>query len=418
MDAENVKFAGAPMKTLLRPHFISEEQERLLRQATESIMAIARKAEQRLLDGDVDRLCDYLGFSDVERRLIKLDPGYGGSVVFTRLDGFLDGRDLKFVEFNHDSPGGIGYADKMVEIFERLPLMGQMNGHYQVHAMAIRPRLVRALLDIYRQFGGTGRPAVAIVDWYDVKTHPDFEIVRDYFTAQGIPCLIADPRDLEYKKGKLYGKDFAIDLVYRRVLLGELLEKLDEVTPFLQAYEDRAACFINPFRCRLSEDKAFFELLTDESHHHIFTKEEVACLHRHIPWTRRVTSGYARWHGQRIDLYPYLVEHREQFVLKPSHGYGGQGVVIGNEVSGSEWERAVEQALDRPWVVQERVALPSESFPVVVNGAIDFRDLKVNVGPYYIDGQYSGCVARVSMQSVINVSAGGGSVPTFVIKER
>ena len=41
--------------------------------------------------------------------------------------------------------------------------------------------------------------------------------------------------------------------------------------------------------------------------------------------------------------------------------------------------------------------------------------LKVNVNPFFVDGADVGAVTRASRSSVINVSAGGGSVPTFVV---
>jgi hypothetical protein len=41
--------------------------------------------------------------------------------------------------------------------------------------------------------------------------------------------------------------------------------------------------------------------------------------------------------------------------------------------------------------------------------------LKVNANPFYVAGEPVGAVTRASRSPVINVSAGGGSVPTFVI---
>jgi hypothetical protein len=66
-------------------------------------------------------------------------------------------------------------------------------------------------------------------------------------------------------------------------------------------------------------------------------------------------------------------------------------------------------------VVQERVPIPEEPFPIFEGGALDFVSLKVNVNPFYVAGQTVGAVTRASRSSVINVSAGGGSVPTFVV---
>jgi len=38
---------------------------------------------------------------------------------------------------------------------------------------------------------------------------------------------------------------------------------------------------------------------------------------------------------------------------------------------------------------------------------------KVNINPFALLGKYSGTITRVSDSSVINVSAGGGLVPTL-----
>ena len=49
-------------------------------------------------------------------------------------------------------------------------------------------------------------------------------------------------------------------------------------------------------------------------------------------------------------------------------------------------------------------------------GSLRFEDLKVNVNPFYVAGGEAGAVTRASRRTVINVSAGGGSVPTFVVQ--
>jgi hypothetical protein len=65
--------------------------------------------------------------------------------------------------------------------------------------------------------------------------------------------------------------------------------------------------------------------------------------------------------------------------------------------------------------VQERVPIPEELFPVLDGSRLTFESFKVNANPFYIAGAEVGAVTRASRSSVINVSAGGGSVPTFVV---
>ena len=68
------------------------------------------------------------------------------------------------------------------------------------------------------------------------------------------------------------------------------------------------------------------------------------------------------------------------------------------------------------WIAQERVAVPEEEFPVFdAAGLVNFESLKVNTNPFYVGGASVGAVTRISRDAVINVSAGGGSVPTFVV---
>jgi hypothetical protein len=61
------------------------------------------------------------------------------------------------------------------------------------------------------------------------------------------------------------------------------------------------------------------------------------------------------------------------------------------------------------------VEIPEEVYPVVEGAALGFARLKVNTNPFYVRGAHAGAVTRCSRSAVINVSAGGGSVPTFVV---
>jgi len=156
-------------------------------------------------------------------------------------------------------------------------------------------------------------------------------------------------------------------------------------------------------------------VLTDEAFAFLLTDDERALVERCVPWTRRVAERRTLHAGREVDLLPHVVERRETMVLKPAHGYGGLEVLIGDETPAAEWERAVQAACLEPWVVQERVAIPEEVFPTCASGTLAFSPFKLNANPFYAAGLEVGAVARASRASVINVSAGGGSVPTFVV---
>ena len=68
---------------------------------------------------------------------------------------------------------------------------------------------------------------------------------------------------------------------------------------------------------------------------------------------------------------------------------------------------------DESWVVQEYVHIPTDIYPEIGEG-ISFKRKNVNINPFALLGKYSGTITRVSDSAVINVSAGGGLVPTLV----
>jgi uncharacterized circularly permuted ATP-grasp superfamily protein len=187
------------------------------------------------------------------------------------------------------------------------------------------------------------------------------------------------------------------------------------VRDFLRAYAEGRAVFVNPFRCRLSEDKAFLGLLTDEVFAFLMTDDERALVARTVPWTRKLEERRTRKNGREVDLLPYVRDHRAGLVLKPAHAYGGRDVLVGDETGEAAWDEALRAGTGKAWVVQERVEIPEEPFPTFAGGALRFEHLKVNANPFYVLGGEAGAVARASRQSVINVSAGGGSVPSFVV---
>jgi uncharacterized circularly permuted ATP-grasp superfamily protein len=412
---EGVTFAGEAMASFLRPHFVGRVPWDELRTAGRRLLELAVRVARQAFGGDVSRLCAFLGTPEAEARWVALDPG-PPDVVLSRIDAFLTDTGPRFIEINSDAPAGFGYGDRMARVFERLPVFRAFARARPVSYQASAPSLVEAVVGSWRARGGRGAPTIAIVDWAEVKTRADQQILREAFVAAGHECVLADPREMEVRSGRLVAGARPVDVVYRRGVLSELVAKEDEVGPFLRAYRDGLALFVNPFRCRLSEDKAFFGILTDEAFGGLLSEDERAFVEKAVPWTRRVEERRTRRAGREIDLVPHVLGAREGLVLKPAHGYGGDSVHVGDETSPADWQRAVEAALHGPWVVQERVTIPEEEFPVVSPAGLALVPLKVNTNPFYVAGAEAGAVTRMSRSSVINVSAGGGSAPTFVLE--
>jgi uncharacterized circularly permuted ATP-grasp superfamily protein len=415
---QNVLFGDTPVPTLLRPHFLSTYQNTMLENVTHVIMNMLEKIITLYFEKNMFH--QIIQLNACEKELAAIDPGFKRCIMNARLDAFLDHRSLSFIEFNCDSPAGHAYSELQCEIFNNSKLLDTIKASYHLIWINRRKRMLEALLEAYKQFGGNkSHPHIVITDWHDVKTIHEFYILKTYFESQGFPTSVADPRELTLIKNKLCFNEKPIDIIYRRVIVKEIVSKQDEVNDFLSACKNKLVCVVNSFRSKVISNKSTLAILTDPQFDALFTEQENAIKYQHIPWTRNLTPGKVLYDHQQIDLFEYAILHKDKFVIKPADGYGGIDVLIGKYSSDSQWNDCFEKAANKPFVIQEYVDIPEEEFPVLhENLSITVEKRKVNLNPFAIAGQYAGCLSRISQSPVINVSAGGGMVPTFLLQEK
>jgi hypothetical protein len=413
MRAARLTFGGRVLCPFVRPSFIAPTDYADVRAVCRQILAAIAKVEARLGTG----LWDRVDLTPAERELVAIDPGYRSSSPTCRLDSFLTPSAYQFVELNAETPAGIGYAEALVEIFLELPILQKFQRRYRLHRFQARSRLLETLVSCYREAGGREeRPRIAIVDYDDVPTRAEHHLFEEFFESKGYPSIVCDPRRLTYEGGRLRHEGVAIDIVYKRLLVNELLEKAGQLTAFLQAARDRAVTVVNPFRCKPIHKKAIFAVLTDDDLQPLFTAGEREAIAAHVPWTRRVREERSTFRGKAIDLPAFIREHRGSLVMKPNDEYGGKGVFIGWETSEADWDRALAEALETSYVVQWKVELLRQSFPEITPDGLRFRDMVVDLDPFVFNGEVEGFLTRLSGTSLANVTSGGGQVPAFLVE--
>lgn len=420
----NLFFGTRPLCSVLRPHFLSAEQYLMLGDVCGLVARTAREVVAYALARP--EILGQLALTPGERRLIDLDPGYGELSVSSRLDSFLttDSSSFQFVEYNAESPAAIAYEDVLSAVFQELPVMREFSRAYEVSALPARDRMLQALLDAYREWGGTDEPRIAIVDWKGLPTHSEFLLFQEYFHQHGLTAVICAPEDLRYTGEVLYAGDQPVDLVYKRVLTAEFLSRLGNEAfehPLTLAYRDGRVCVANNFRAKLLHKKMIFGLLSDPDVTSAagVPAADAARLARHIPWTRRVQSGRTDYAGGEVDLLPFITANRDRLLLKPNDDYGGAGITIGWETSAEDWAAAVRAASEEPFVVQERVVIAYEDYPAMADGQLSISQRLVDTDPFLFGPEVQGCLTRLSTVTLLNVTAGGGSTaPTFVVNQR
>jgi glutathionylspermidine synthase len=411
--AHDVVFAGRTIPFVLMPHFVSPGQIRRVRHAVAT------------LSGVLDRFCDAyptdpllreeLAVSDHEDALIGIDPGYPRPVRICRLDAFLSGYNVRFLEFNADSPAGIGYTDVLHEGLRRAIDLPRVRAEFDTAYTPMLPELMGTLLDAYghvraRHPDLPERPRLALVDVEGSPSVPEFRITCAAAREGGIEAVHGTLDDLAYDGSNLRLDGEPVHLVYRRALLEDVAEG-----DLVAAIRDGRACVVNPFRARVANNKKLFALLADPRFAHLLEPDQLEVVRATIPWTRILREGKVTYGDWVVDLLQFVSDNRERLVLKPASDYGGSRVSLGMETEPAEWDALIESHAEHgDFIAQEYVPVPEEMFPTVEDGHVQMRLKRFNINPFGIGGRYAGMITRISDRAVINVSAGGGLLPSVV----
>src|SRR5713101_8294798 len=291
LERAKLMFGGRRLSPYLRPHFVSESDFGHVQNICETVWGAIEKVKDAAVNDE--SLLDELGLTEIERELVKIDPGYRAVSPTARLDSFLTEAAYHFVELNGESPAGIAYADAAYDIYSALPVMKRFAEKFNLRALYGRRFMLDVLLHSYEEFLGRTpdhAPRIAIVDLKGLPTQKEFELFKEFFEREGYPAIICSPDELEFQSDRLRVGEFEIDIVYKRLLVNEYLPIIEQYPALLQAYRAGAVCMVNSFRSKLIHKKAIFAVLTSRRYARLFDQQERAAIGEHVPWTRRVRA--------------------------------------------------------------------------------------------------------------------------------
>jgi hypothetical protein len=422
LEQQHLHFDGRPICDVLRPRFIDakthEDVQRGARLVVRALTSIYQHATKDAA------LRQTLGLTEWEEPLVEIDAGTQVPSLVGRLDGLLDEEgQLKFIEYN-PLPGGIVLADRLANLFLDMPIMRAFACRYDFWAPDVRSGLCAALAENGRRMGKQGFSNVALIGLSVDKDQAEVELLLRYLKDRGVRLKeVAPEEEWSLREGKLFASDFQVDLVMfsSPQAAGAFLLENGFEHPLVKAVRTDSACILNGLlRSSLFYSKLTFAALSDPSFAQLVEPEVATALRPYIPWTRIIREGKVQYGNQTVDLVPFISEHQAQLVMKPGRGYGGAGVVLGWKCTSEEWTRAIHRFLEEPGVVQERVAVRKESYPVLREGALAFEQRYSDLNPYvWNDEQANGYLVRVARDALMNLSAGGGSMaPMFIVRER
>jgi hypothetical protein len=413
---QGLVYAGKPLSISFYPIILPKMHVAHIKEVVETLTRLMEKITCMFLEEpDIRQI---FGFSREQTELIEIDPGYESAIPCGRFDSFFDGRTIRFTEFNTDGTAGMDGAEKIAKLYLSAPSMQDFFSAYTLQAFDIHHCVLSTLLDCYGQYMSARPvegPCIAIVDWKEARTKAEFVAFAEFCRAQGYEAIIADPRELEYDGGTLSHQGQKIDIIYRRVVSAEYMDRLEEVKPMTRAFRDHNVCLVGSFRSDVAFSKKAFGLLHMPELAHFFSADERRVVERHIPWTQPFEDIECEYLGHNIGMPDVARQNKDAFVLKPSNLYEGQGVWLGSYKEQDEWEKLIEAALKEDYVLQELVPIPY--MPVGTwDDKFEKKERFVHLGEYVFGGTFCGLYCRVAEGPLIDRTSRERLAPCLVLE--
>lgn len=444
-SVENSKaiYKGKPIPVTYQGFLFSERDIENFKSYSKTMLEIGRKVTKKYLEDEKFR--EKFNFSKELEELILADPGYDMPVPICRYDIFYKGDDdFVFCELNTDGSSAMNEEREITSRLLKTKAMRDFSQKYdyELKQFELFDSLVEEFESLYRTIKektfkpeeisyGCGldemffdkdengfyktrfdyiRPKVAIVDFVDKGTSAEFEEIKAAFQKRGLECKIVDPRDLEYKDGRLVYGDIEIDLVYRRAVTKDIMDRYSEISDFIEAYKDGAFVMFGSFRSQLMHSKLIFQILKDEDCLEIFDDKERKFIGAHIPTTNKLIGD---------EDYKEVLENKDRYILKPYDGYASQGIIVGKDMPREAFEERVKSIRPNTYIYQEFFEV--EKTPFVVfgkDGDLRVEEFAHVIGLFSYCEKFKGIYSRIGQKSIISGASTYFMAPNIEVLEK
>ena len=407
-------YKGAPVPYLHIPKFYSKADVETFKYALKGIHRLCRKTIDLYLEQEDIR--SFFGFDSRLEELIKLEHYYKSSVPMGRFDIFYYGiGDFKFCELNADGASAMNEDYELSKILRTTELVGAFEDRYEWIPNELFHSWVAEVKVIYEEFikatgQMTGSPTVAILDFIDKGSSIEFEVFKEVFEANGYKCIIVDPRNIQEKDGLMYFEGEKIDIVYRRLVTKDLMDRYDEIPEFIAALKANRTCVVGSIKTQIIHTKRFFELLYEPKLRHYFSDEDISFIERHVPYTRPLILKGNEAH--------YL-ENRENYIIKPIDYYASKGVCAGIDYEDSDWKALLYEKEKEGYIIQQYcpVALV-DNLLQNSNGLITHEKFNTVTGLFTYNEKLSGIYVRAGLNAIVSGLHDGFTMATLIAVEK
>ena len=405
----NARYKGKPVPFLYQPMFFTNEDIESFNRIGSIVMSIGNKVTKKYIESPEYR--KMFKYPKLLEELILVDPGYDINIPISRFDLFYSGEDrFKFIEINTDGSSGMNEDNIFSRIILESESMKPMKAKYEIDYFELIDRWVEESLKVYDGFNKkVDKPNIGIVDFSETGITAEFEAFKNAYIDKGYNAEIIDPRELSYTNGHLYYEDMRIDLIYRRIVTVEFIEKSEEIPDLIEAYRDGAVCMIGSLRSQIMHNKIIFKILHHQDTQEFLTEEEVLFIKNHIPYTEEFSGDNSR--------FEQVKQNKNKYIIKPTDSFASQGVSAGRDFSQEQWEKIIKDCWNKDYLFQEFIEPSTRPFiQFDEKGGLSVKDFNMNIGVYMYNEGFAGIYTRISRQNIIFGREGYYSIPNLLVK--
>lgn len=409
-------YKGEPVPFLYVPKLYTEEDIRTFETAVQGIFDVVNKTIQLYLSEEKVR--KLFGFDPKLEELIRLPHFYDINVPMGRFDIFYYGNgQYKFCELNTDGSSAMNEQKELSQVLRESQLIKDFEGEYSFETSELFHSWVHAVEVNYTQHlhkkelvkKDKCKTTIAIVDFIDKSTSIEFEVFAEAFHNEGYNCIILDPREISVSNdGYMECDGEIIDVVYRRLVTKDLMDRYEEIPGFIEGLFAGKTCVIGSIKSQVVHTKRFFEVL----HHPLFreylNKELIAFIDAHIPYTAPL---------KKDELSYEYIKNKDDYIIKPVDYYASKGVCAGSDYNDASWEKLLKEKSVEDYIIQQYCPV-SLVDNVLANkeGKLERHKFKTITGMFVYNEKLTGVYVRGGLNSIISGLHDGYTFATFFTK--
>ncbi len=416
-------YHGQPVSFLYVPKIFTGQDILNFQEAVKNVFTIVnRTIDLYMKEAGVRAL---FGFdARLEELILSTAHGhhYRANVPMGRFDIFYypDGS-YKFCELNADGASAMTEESELTTVLLGTLAMREIAGSHAVKRFELFDSWVAEVKHIYNEYLASTHQApisgqedyagrtVAILDFRDKGNLPEFEVFRNHFIKAGFNCLIIDPRDLTYNNSRMFYQDRRIDIVYRRLVTRDLMDRYKEIPALIQGILANQTCIIGPIKSQVIHTKRFFEVLYQPAFRAFLTEQEIAYIDEHVPFTKLLTGSE--------DLGAYI-SGKDQYIIKPVDGYAATEVCAGKDFTPATWEALLREKSRSEFIIQQYCPPPlSENIIYDDQGRAALCEFHNLTGLFVYNQKLAGIYSRAGQHAIIAGQHGGHTMSSVYVDD-